>query len=208
MFLQFLLQQYHMTPSVSVLKQLIVELCPLLEALCNHVSVDREEILLHPETGLEKNQEFTLQASEDTSLPDVLNQFFARFDNQNRGAHHTAPPVGEQTLVLKHHQVKSTLQRVNVNKAAGPDGVCGRTLKACASQLAEVFTNIFNLSLKQAAVPTCFKTSTIIPVPKKSVVKCLNDYRPVALTPIVMKCFERLVLSHIKAIIPPDLDQH
>ncbi|KAI4886167.1 hypothetical protein NFI96_001515 [Prochilodus magdalenae] len=86
--------------------------------------------------------------------------------------------------------------------------VCGRTLKACASQLAEVFTNIFNLSLKQAAVPTCFKTSTIIPVPKKSVVKCLNDYRPVALTPIVMKCFERLVLSHIKAVIPPDLDQH
>ncbi|KAI4889320.1 hypothetical protein NFI96_006060 [Prochilodus magdalenae] len=150
----------------------------------------------------------TPQASDDTSLPDVLNQFFARFDNQNRGAHHTAPPVGDQTLVLKHHQVKSTLQRVNVNKAAGPDGVCGRTLKACASQLAEVFTNIFNLSLKQAAVPTCFKTSTIIPVPKKSVVKCLNDYRPVALTPIVMKCFERLVLSHIKAVIPPDLDQH
>ncbi|KAI4891004.1 hypothetical protein NFI96_004964 [Prochilodus magdalenae] len=150
----------------------------------------------------------TPQASDDTSLPDVLNQFFARFDNQNRGTHHTAPPVGDQTLVLKHHQVKSTLQRVNVNKAAGPDGVCGRTLKACASQLAEVFTNIFNLSLKQAAVPTCFKTSTIIPVPKKSVVKCLNDYRPVALTPIVMKCFERLVLSHIKAVIPPDLDQH
>ncbi|KAI4881601.1 hypothetical protein NFI96_007439 [Prochilodus magdalenae] len=36
----------------------------------------------------------TPQASDDTSLPDVLNQFFARFDNQNRGAHHTAPPVG------------------------------------------------------------------------------------------------------------------
>ncbi|KAI4896218.1 hypothetical protein NFI96_025832, partial [Prochilodus magdalenae] len=84
----------------------------------------------------------TLQASDDTSLPEVLNQFFARFDNQNRGTHHTAPPVGDQTLVLKHHQVKSTLQRVNVNKAAGPDGVCGKTLKACPSQLAEVFTNI------------------------------------------------------------------
>ncbi|KAI4883243.1 hypothetical protein NFI96_004646 [Prochilodus magdalenae] len=37
----------------------------------------------------------TPQASDDTSLPDVLNQFFARFDNQNRGAHHTAPPVVE-----------------------------------------------------------------------------------------------------------------
>ncbi len=37
---------------------------------------------------------------------------------------------------------------------------------------------------------------------------CLNDYRPVALTQIITKCFERLILSHIKASIPADLDQH
>ncbi|KAI5629425.1 gastrula zinc finger protein XlCGF28.1-like, partial [Silurus asotus] len=34
----------------------------------------------------------------------------------------------------------------------------------------------------------------------------LNDYRPVALTPIVMKCFERLVMRHIKTQLPPSLD--
>lgn len=69
-----------------------------------------------------------------------------------------------------------------------------------------VFTNIFNLSLQQAAVPTCLKPTTIIPVPKRQSVKCLNDHRPVALTLIIRKCFERLVLSHIKANIPADLD--
>ena len=37
---------------------------------------------------------------------------------------------------------------------------------------------------------------------------CFNDYRPVALTPIIMKCFERLVLSHIKATLPPTLDPY
>lgn len=36
----------------------------------------------------------------------------------------------------------------------------------------------------------------------------LNDYRPVALTPIITKCFERLILFHIKAALPADLDQH
>ncbi|KAK3558051.1 hypothetical protein QTP86_006474 [Hemibagrus guttatus] len=30
-----------------------------------------------------------------------------------------------------------------------------------------VFTNIFNLSLQQALVPTCLKSTTIVPVPKK-----------------------------------------
>ncbi len=59
-----------------------------------------------------------------------------------------------------------------------------------------------------AIVPTCLEATTIFPVPKKQAVRCLNDYRPIALTPIIMKCFERLVLFHIKANIPTDLDSH
>ncbi|KAK3553651.1 hypothetical protein QTP70_006859 [Hemibagrus guttatus] len=55
-------------------------------------------------------------------------------------------------------------------------------------------------------VPTCLKTTTIIPIPKKSTVSCLNNYRTIALTPIVMKCFERLVMRHIKTQLPPSLD--
>ncbi|KAI3373312.1 hypothetical protein L3Q82_006611 [Scortum barcoo] len=56
-------------------------------------------------------------------------------------------------------------------------------------------------------LPVSLKTSIIVPVPKKSAVTCLNDYRPVALTPVIMKCFERIVLKHIKDIIPAGLDQ-
>ncbi|KAK3542272.1 hypothetical protein QTP86_021989 [Hemibagrus guttatus] len=41
-------------------------------------------------------------------------------------------------------------------------------------------------------------------VPKKSPVSCLNDYCPLALTPIIMKCFERLVMRQIKDLLPPD----
>ncbi|KAK3553519.1 hypothetical protein QTP70_004199 [Hemibagrus guttatus] len=78
-----------------------------------------------------------------------------------------------------------------------------RVLRECAEQLADVFTNIFNISLSSAVVPTCLKTITIIPVPKKSPVSCPNDYRLVALTPIIMKCFERLVLRQIKDLLPP-----
>ncbi|KAI3354448.1 hypothetical protein L3Q82_018507 [Scortum barcoo] len=53
-----------------------------------------------------------------------------------------------------------------------------------------------------------FPKSKTIYVPKKSAVTCLNDYRPVALTPVIMKCFERIVLKHIKDIIPAGLDQY
>lgn len=114
-------------------------------------------------------------------------------------------PVGNW---LKIHEVMSNLKKIDIRKAAGPDGVSGCILRECADQLAGVFTDIFNLSLKQGAVPSCFKSTTIVPIPKKSAVSCLNDYRPVALTPIIMKGFERLVLSHLKASIPVDLDKY
>ncbi|KAI4905615.1 hypothetical protein NFI96_026967, partial [Prochilodus magdalenae] len=80
------------------------------------------------------------------------------------------------------------------------------TSQACANELADVFTSIFNLSLRQCTVPTCYKTTTVVPLPKKNPPSCLNDYRPVALTPIIMKCFERVVLSHIQSSIPNTTD--
>ncbi len=79
-------------------------------------------------------------------------------------------------------------------------------LKSCADQLAPIFTQIFNRSLELCEVPSCFKCSTIIPVPKKPKITGLNYYRPVALTSVVMKSFERLVLAFLKASTGPLLD--
>ncbi|KAI4903633.1 hypothetical protein NFI96_009461, partial [Prochilodus magdalenae] len=60
----------------------------------------------------------------------------------------------------------------------------------------------------RSAVPTIFKTATIVPVPKHPTASAPNDFRPVALTPIISKCFERLVLSHLKSCLPATLDPH
>eukprot|EP00061_Rhincodon_typus_P008685 g31520.t1 len=84
----------------------------------------------------------------------------------------------------------------------GPDGVPGRALRSCVDQLAEVFTDIFNLSPLQAKVPTCFKKTTTFPEPKKPHVMYLNDYCPMTLTSIIMKCFERLVMAHMNSSLP------
>ena len=148
----------------------------------------------------------------DAALPAELNNFYARFETPAQAqSSNTAllPTTEEETpLILAADEVRRALMRVSTRKAAGPDGIPGRVLKACASQLASTFTDIFNLSLAQSTVPVCFKTTTIIPIPKKSTITSMNDYRPIALTPIVMKCFERLILSHIKRSLPSTLDPH
>jgi hypothetical protein len=50
--------------------------------------------------------------------------------------------------------------------------------------------------------------SSIVPVPKKAKVTEQNDYRPVALTSVIMKCFERLVKDHITSTLPDTLDHY
>jgi len=145
----------------------------------------------------------------DPSLPDELNAFYARFDlsNSSKSTKLTIPP-GETSISVSAEEVRTMLRRINPRKAAGPDNIPGRVLKECAQELTGVLTDIFNLSLSLATVPVCLKTSIIVPVPKKTVVESMNDYRPVALTPLIMKCFERLVLTHIKDTVNITVDPH
>ncbi len=149
----------------------------------------------------------------DPLLANELNTFYGRFECNGGSA---ALPVSasgssrqrsdNHVITVSEDEVRRALKRVNIRKAAGPDGITGRVLRSCADQLAGLFTSIFNESLATSVVPTSFKKSIIIPVPKNNKPSCLNDYRPVALTSIVMKVFERLVKSHISSSIPVTLD--
>ena len=121
-------------------------------------------------------------------LPDKLNTFFARFEDN------TVPPTWPATydggLSFSVADVSKTLKRVNTSKASG---IPSCILRACADHLTGVFTDLFNLSISQSAVPTCFNMSTIVPVPKKAKITELNYYLPIALTSVIKKFFERLV---------------
>lgn len=60
----------------------------------------------------------------------------------------------------------------------------------------------FNNSLSLVAVPTCLKNTKMSPVPNSNTVLCLNGYRQIALSPLNMKCFKRLVMAQKKVIDP------
>jgi hypothetical protein len=123
----------------------------------------------------------------DTSLPDELNYFYAHYESSNTEACMRASAVPDDCVItLSVADVSKTFKQVNIQKAAGPNGLPGRVLRACADQLAGVFTDIFNMSLIESVIPTCFKQTTIVPVPKNTKVTCLNDYRTIALTSVAI----------------------
>lgn len=119
-----------------------------------------------------------------TSLPEQLNKFYSRFETSSsvaqRRLSHTQN-TKEPPLTVSAADAHKALRKINPRKAAGPENIPRRALGMCATELSDVFTSISDLSLAQAAVPTCFKTTTVIP--QRSPVTYLNDYRPVALSP-------------------------
>ncbi len=135
----------------------------------------------------------------DPLLAEELNTIYGHFECNGGGATLPISASGssrqssDHVFTLSEDEVRRELRRLNVRKAAGPDGITGRVLRYRADQLAGLFTSIFNESLAISVVSTSFKKSVIILVPKNSKPSYLNDYRPVALTSTVMKVFERLL---------------
>ena len=109
----------------------------------------------------------------DTSLPDKLNYFNARFKDYNAETCMRVSAVPDNCVItLSIADVSKIIKQVNIRKAAGPDGLPGvlqaRVLRTCTDQLAGVLTDIFKLSLSEFVILACFKQTTIVPVPKNT----------------------------------------
>ena len=145
----------------------------------------------------------------DDNLPDHLNEFFTRFekfdftDDINDLKQSLSP---ENNIIVDEDNVARLFKKININKSSGPDGINGRTLKFCASELAGVFQHLFQSSLDSCQIPVIWKTSKVVPLPKKSNPTQPNDFRPVALTSLVMKTLEKIVKSLILSDTEKNLD--
>ena len=107
----------------------------------------------------------------DPSFPDQLNDLYSRFDKLNTLPEQRPLPTDTPLappFTVNVADVRTLFKRVSTRKTSGPDNISSYTFKNCTDQLAPVFTDIYNSSLQQCIVPTCFKTSVIIPIPKKA----------------------------------------
>jgi len=99
----------------------------------------------------------------DPLLAEELNTFYGRFECNGGSATLPISASGssrqssDHVFTVSEDEVRRELKRVNVRKAAGPDGITGRVLRSCADQLAGLFRSIFNESLATSVVLTSIK---------------------------------------------------
>ena len=164
-------------------------------------------------TGLQKCNNNSVSSNGFTSnmqLADELNKFYLRFnvdvfDDKISNMRELVRDTSAPDIDLSY--VTNLLKQTKVNKSPGPDNISGRVLKSCASQLSGILKVIFTQSLQLQTVPKVWKHATIVPVAKTKSPKVLNDFRPIALTSLVMKVLEKLVkkevLKQVKGLLDP-----
>ena len=69
----------------------------------------------------------------------------------------------------------------------------GELLTKCASVISEPLSAPFTKSLKEGSVPTFLKCPAVVPIYKGGDWSLPSNYRPVSLTPILMKVMENIV---------------
>lgn len=86
------------------------------------------------------------------------------------------------------------MTQLNINKAAGPDGIPADLLRETAEQIAPSLSRVPPTGYG----PEDWKLANIVPIFKIGEGEMVNNYRPISLLPILSKCLERCLLLGLR----------
>ena len=75
-----------------------------------------------------------------------------------------------------------------------------------AVSLAYPLSLIFKISYNTGCIPGDWKSANVVPVHKKGCKENIENYRPISLTSLVMKTFERILKDELLLRTSPYLD--
>ena len=117
-------------------------------------------------------------ATEASSNIDKASLFSEVF---SKNLNNTIPPLSEsdrqcfiadpsslppEDILRTKQEIFNLLNALETNKASGPDGISGKMLKGTAISIAPFLTELFNLSITSGRIPSKWKLSSVVPIPK------------------------------------------
>ena len=96
---------------------------------------------------------------------------------------------------IKENGVLNLLNKLDISKAAGPDGIRPRILKELSSELASILTLLFKASLHQQCLPDLWKQANVTPIYKNGDKTSPANYRSVSLT--CCKLLKHIICSNL-----------
>ena len=112
--------------------------------------------------------------------------------------------MGRNAEMCSHFTPQEIIREISLIKSStsrGPTQFTNRFLKEYSKVLAKPLAILFNYCIENSYVPEVWKKAFVVPIFKKGSKNDAGNYRPVSLTCVVCKLFERLVKNRIVAHI-------
>lgn len=145
----------------------------------------------------------------DTDKANALCDFFSNCFNASHRPISTITPNTHgcsPEILCTEDEVCNLLLSLDASKASGPDGISARMLKHTANAIAPSITKLFNYSIACCQPPSCWKMSSVVPIPKVLKAKSTAEFRPISLLSILSKVLERhfysLISQHLSDSFP------
>lgn len=96
-------------------------------------------------------------------------------------------------LEVDNDEVDSIISNLKPDSATGWDGIPVKLIKLCRHVLVPIITHIINCSMTVGIFPNSFKKAVIHPIHKSGNRDCVNNYRPIAVLPVLSKIMEKII---------------
>jgi len=93
--------------------------------------------------------------------------------------------------------LKTYLLALDSYGGTDPSGIFPLFFKNIANAVAGPLSAVFRTMLRTGSFPACWRDANIVPVPKGSPSPSLSQYRPISITPVLSKVYEKLVAARL-----------
>ena len=113
-------------------------------------------------------------------------------------------------MEVSSSDIKKQLLKLNIFKSSGPDGVHPKLLKSLAydNNFVEAVTKLFQKCSDTGFLPAVWKSASVVALFKKGIKSDPLNYRPVSLTCILCKVYEKLVRAHVLDFLEHRISKH
>ena len=118
---------------------------------------------------------------------------------------HPSPKL--TSLAFKAKEVIHILSKLDARGGIDPTGFFPLIFKRLSNVFAPKLSALFRTLVRNGSFPDSWRTANIVPIPKCSSPSLPSDYRPISITPVLSKVFEKLLVvrlnKHLADVIPP-----